>query len=92
MNPIDPGAATASIIATWGAPGAIIVLLIIAVGWLAWWLYSSHKERVADLRADLEAKYKDAEETRDVLRELKGSIDLNTKTIETAFAVLKAKS
>lgn len=92
MNPVDPGVATAALVAQWGAPGAIIVVLLIAVGWLAWWLYGSYRDRLADVKADLAEKYKDAEATREVLKELKGSIDLNTRTLETALSVLKAKS
>lgn len=99
MNPVDPASAFAALISTWGAPGALIVLLIIGCGWLAWWLRNSHRERLADaqkrndeLRADLIEKYKDAEATRDILRELKGSIDLNTRTIETTLDVLRTKS
>lgn len=96
--PVDPSSAFATLLAAWGAPGAILVLLIIALGWAVWWLRQSHKERLedakqrnAELRADLAEKYKDAEETREVLRELRGSIDLNTRTLETALTVLRAK-
>jgi hypothetical protein len=90
MNPVDPSKALDTI-ASQGVLGAIIVILLIAVGFLSWWLVSSFKERIAENKVMLEDKYKDAEQTRQVLRELKGSIDINTTAMNTMVAVVQAK-
>lgn len=91
MNPLDPTKATDAIITQWGVAGALIVLLIIAVGFLAVWLMNSFKARIEENKALLEEKYKDAEQTRQVLRELKGAIDINTTAMNTMVAVVQAK-
>lgn len=89
--PIDPAAATTSIIAAWGPPGAIIVLLVLAVAWLAANLISSFNARIAENKAMMEAKFKDSIDMRDVMRDLKTAVDASTRTMETAVAVMKAK-
>ena len=84
-------AAASTIIASWGVPGAIIVILGAAVGVLLWLLIRNYNGQLATMRSDLEAKYADAAAGRDVLRELKTSIDMNTRAMDTAVVFLKGK-
>lgn len=91
MNSVDPAPAFSKLLEQWGAPGAVIVLLIIAVGFLAWWLVSSYRDRLEEVKKDLSDKYKDAEDGRAILRELKSAIEANTAAMNATVAVLKGK-
>lgn len=84
-------AAAGTIIAAWGVPGAIIVILAAALGFALWMLIKNYKGQIKQIRADLEAKYTDAAAGRDLLRELKNSIDMNTRAMDTAVAFIKSK-
>lgn len=90
MNPVDPTPIVSTFLER-GILGACVVVLLVAVGFLSWWLISSFKDRIAENKQMLEDKYKDAEQTRQVLRELKGSIDINTTAMNTVVAVMQAK-
>jgi len=88
MTPVDP-AVTTSIIAAWGAPGAIILILLGAVVWLAMNLKVSYQDRHEETKNLLSEKYKESADTVEVLRDLKGSIDASRATMEATLEVLK---
>lgn len=88
---MDPASASAALIHEWGAPGAIIVVLLIAIAWLSANLKDSINGRLIEQKASLDAKYKDSAETRDLLRDLKTAVDASTRTMETAIAVMRVQ-
>lgn len=83
--------AAATLITTWGVYGVVLLVFIAISGLLGWWLYSILRGQNEQIRKDLEAKYNDAAAGRDVLRELKTALDMNTRAIETAIAFLRGK-
>jgi hypothetical protein len=88
---IDPGV-TSSFISQWGAYGGILVLLLGVVAYLFISLQTSQKDRMADTKDLLVQSLKDSAATAEVLKDLKGSIDANSKTMEATIAVLKAQN
>ncbi len=92
MDPTSVAATAAStIIATWGIYGVVLLIFMGMSGVLGWMLYRSLHGQADQLRKDLEAKYADAAAGRDIMREVKMSIEMNTKTIETAVMFFKGK-
>lgn len=73
---MTPDAAlTGPIIAQWGAYGVILIVLFLCFGWAVKELLASHKERMADLKEMLAARYKDSADSSQNLRDLKVAID-----------------
>lgn len=89
--PVDPNVAN-SILAAWGAPGAIILILLGGFVWTAMKLLASFNERHAELKELLESKYKESADTVEVLRDLRTSIDAQSKTMDATIAILQAQA
>lgn len=81
-----------ALVATYGLPGIVIAVLLVAVWWLATNLLSSLKDRQVTTEKYLDQKYKDSADMLEVLRNLRSSIDVSVRTMETAMAVLKSKT
>jgi hypothetical protein len=76
---------------TYGLPGIVIAILLVAVVWLATNLRASYQDRIAQAEKYLDATYKQQADMLEVLRNLKSSIEVSVNTMNTAMAVLKSK-
>jgi hypothetical protein len=77
---------------TYGLPGIIIALLLVALYWTATNLRASYADRIAQAEKYLDQKYKDSQDMLEVLRNLKSSVDISVQTMTAAMAVLKSKT
>lgn len=89
--PIDPNVA-GSILATWGAPGALILIELGAIVYLYFNIIASYKDRLEESKGFITELLKESAATADVLKDLKLGIDASVKTMEATIAVLKAQA
>lgn len=88
--PIDPNI-TGTLISTWGAPGALMLLMLGAIVYLFMNLLASYKDRHEESKNMITEMLKDSASNAEVLKDLKSSIDAMSKTMEATIAVLRAQ-
>ena len=74
---MDPStlALTAPVIATWGAYGVILIVLVIAIAYLGRRLIESYRDRLAENRDLLTSSIKTNAEVAQALRDMKTTVD-----------------
>lgn len=88
MNPLDPSLAK-PIIDQWGVYGVILILLVGALIWLTKALLKSMTDRLADAKETIAASLKATNDSTQVSRDLKTSVDLMSKSFDQALAIVK---
>jgi hypothetical protein len=81
-----------ALVGTYGLPGIVIAVLLVAVWWLSTNLLAALKAQQVMTEKYLDQKYKDSADMLEVLRNLRTSMDVTVRTMETAMSVLKSKA